>query len=287
MLGNGLPDAVLVKALSEADASEIIDAGMSGTSIEVDNTDAVVFEGARQLIVQTVEIHLQRVGDPNIMSFLHVTMVWMGFVSYSANAMKLLEASFPWKELVTTLNTLLRFYHNYPRIEGNLLPVPDKNDFRPTPEEFALRGLFWTVCYLIPGWLRNKNIEDENQYKENASMNTDYRLERILWLGCQLAQSRKWICYSHEDHKFSMPGSEQTMDIVESATPSELELDSENESTTDTATLMADCDADAEEMSFASRSSTGLSEKVQGQESKWGFRPPQRGILNKHKREKA
>ena len=142
MLGNGLPDAVLVKALSEADASEIVDANMSGTSIEVDNTNGLVFAGARQPFVQTVEIHLQRVGDPNILSFLHVTMVYMVYVSYSANAMKLLDASFPWKELVTMLNTLLRFYHNYSRIEGDLLPIPDKNDFCPTPEEFALRGLF-------------------------------------------------------------------------------------------------------------------------------------------------
>ena len=273
MLGNGLPDAVLVKALSEIDASGITDARMSGTSIEADNTDALVFEGARQLFVQTVEIHLQRVGDPNVLSFLHVTMVFMVFASYSANAMKLLDASFPWKELVTMLNTLLRFYHNYSRIEGDLLPVPDKNDFRPTPEEFALRGLFWTVRYFIPGWFRNKNIEDENQYKEDASMNTDYRPERILWLGCQLAKSGKYIRY--ENQRFSVPGSEQIMDtVMDSATPSELELDSGNESTTDSATIMADCEdpeVDVEEMSFASRSSTGLSEKAQDQESKWGI----------------
>jgi len=273
LLENGLPNAVLIKALSEADAAESTDTKMSGTSIEADNNNALVFEGARQLFVQTVEIHLQRVGDPNILSFLHVTMVFMVYVSYSDAAMKLLDASFPWKELVTMLNTLLRFYHNYSRIESDLLPVPDKNDFRPTPEEFALRGLFWTVRYFIPGWFRNKNIEDENQYKEDASMNTDYRPERILWLGCQLAKSGMWICYNREIHKFFMPGSEKTMDtVMEPATPSELELDSGNESTTDTATLMADCDdTDIEGMSFASRSSTGLSEKVQGQESKWGI----------------
>jgi hypothetical protein len=112
--------------------------------------------------------------------------------------MKLLDASFPWKELVTMLNTLRRFYYNYSRIEGDLLPVPDKNDFRPAPEEFALRGLFWTVRCLIPGWFRNKNIEDENQYKEDASLNTDYHPERILYLKCQLAKSGKWIYYNYE-----------------------------------------------------------------------------------------
>jgi len=79
----------------------------------------------------------------------------MVYVSYFDTAMKLLVASFPWKELVTMLNTLLRFYYNYSRIKGDLLLVPNKNDFRPTPKEFAFRGLFWTFRYFIPGWFRN------------------------------------------------------------------------------------------------------------------------------------
>jgi len=240
LLGNGFLNAVLVKALAEVDASDNSDTGMSGTDPEVDDTDAlVVFEGARHLFVQSVDIHLQRVGDPNVPLFLHVTMVFMVYASYSPKAMKLLDANFPWKGLITMLNTLLRFYHNYSRIEGDLLPVPDKNDFRPTPEEFVIRGLFWTVRCFIPGWFRNKNIEDENQYKEDASMNTDYRPERILWLGCQLAKSGRWICY--ENHKFMLPRAsqveyfKQTVDTV---------MDSDNESTANTATIVADSDAE-------------------------------------------
>jgi hypothetical protein len=85
---------------------------------------------------------LQRVGDLNILSFLHVTMVFIIYASYSEAAIKLLDASFPWKEIITMLNTLLHFYYNYSRIEGDLLPIPDKNDFRPAPEEFALRDFF-------------------------------------------------------------------------------------------------------------------------------------------------
>jgi len=74
LLGNSLPNALLVKALSKADASEITDASISGTTIEAENTDVLLFEGARQLFVQTIEICPQRVGDPNVLSFLHVTM---------------------------------------------------------------------------------------------------------------------------------------------------------------------------------------------------------------------
>jgi hypothetical protein len=158
------------------------------------------------------------------------------YASHSDAVMKLLDASFPWEGLANMLNTLLRSYQNYSRIESDLLPVPDKNDFRPASEEFAPRGLFWSVRYFMPGWFRNKNIEDEEQYKEDALMNTEYRPERILWLGCQLAKSGKYIRYDHESHKFYMLGSGQTMDTaMEPATPSELEVDSGNESTTETA----------------------------------------------------
>jgi hypothetical protein len=106
-----------------------------------------------------------------------------------------------------------------------LFQVPENDSFRPTPEEFEQRGLFWAANYFIPSWFRNKNIEDENQYKEDASMNTEYRPERILWLGRQLAQSGKWICYSNDDHKFSLQGPDGSTDTpMTSAT--ELELDS-------------------------------------------------------------
>jgi hypothetical protein len=48
------------------------------------------------------------------------------------------------------MRRLLRFYHFYPRIEGGKLPIPEKNDFRPTPEEFAMRGLEWAASYFPP-----------------------------------------------------------------------------------------------------------------------------------------
>ena len=89
-------------------------------------------------------------------------------------------------------------------MESEEQPVPDKNDFRPAPEEFAMRGLPWTVDYFSPDWFDNENIEDENQYKEDPSMNSDYRPERILWLGSQIAKAGKWIIYNSVNHGFSV-----------------------------------------------------------------------------------
>jgi hypothetical protein len=187
--------------------------------------------------------------------------------------MKLFERVFPWQSLVTMLNALLRFYYTYPRIESDVQPVPEKNDFRPSPEEFASRGLFWTAGYFLPGWFRNKNIEDENQYKEDASMNTEYRPERILWLGCQLAKADTWIGYNNTEHQFFLPDYIRGSLPIPSAS-SEMEPESGNESTTDTATLMAGSDIDTDEMSTTSRTSTGFSERAQGRELKWEVGQP-------------
>jgi len=57
LLENGLPNAVLIKALSEADA-ESTDTKMSRTRIKADDNNALVFEGAQQLFAQTIKIHL-------------------------------------------------------------------------------------------------------------------------------------------------------------------------------------------------------------------------------------
>jgi hypothetical protein len=199
LLGYGDPENVLLKILAiSKESTEFSDTHMSKPTV----SRAATFEGARQLFVQTVDINLQRVGDPNILSFLHITLIFMFHLTHAPKALAFLENEFPWKSLVTMLNALLRFHYHYSHLESAEPPEPEKKDFRPSPEEFAVRGLFWTVHYFKEDFFENRNIEDENTYKEDASMNTEYRPERILWLGYQLAKPGAQISYSHANHKF-------------------------------------------------------------------------------------
>jgi hypothetical protein len=55
--------------------------------------------------------------------------------------MSFLEKGLPWRSLVVTLNTLSKSYHTHSRIEGDTIPIPEKEVFRPTPEELAMHGL--------------------------------------------------------------------------------------------------------------------------------------------------
>jgi hypothetical protein len=238
LLAYGSSSSILAKALSGTEETVgDVDVEMGDAAAQGRPSEATKFANARNLFVQSVDINCQRVGDPNILSFLHVTMIFMVYLSRSPAALQLLSEHFPWASLVTMLNGLARFYHTYPRIENDDIPILEKNDARPTPEEFALRGLDFAEFYLPAGWFENPNIEDENMSKEDPSMNTDYRPERILWLGRQLANRCREITYVSTEHKFVVSEAPKSEPSTTKVTH---ETDSEVDSTADSATLAAD-----------------------------------------------
>lgn len=228
LLSYGSLDSVLSKALS---AEDIVSTNETQIAPE---SPADPFTEAAELFVQNLDINCKRIEDPNVLSFLHATLIFLLWIARFPAAMQLLERKILWGSLVYKLNSLLWFYRFYPRIEGDELPMLDKKDCRPTPEEFAMRGLKCAEYYLSADWFKDKNIEDENQYKEDNSMNTDYRPERILWLGCQLSKLGKWFTYDNIEHKFFLrPG--QTDIPIPQAVSSDLELRLGAECTTVTA----------------------------------------------------
>src|SRR5208282_3650126 len=107
-----------------------------------------------------------------------------------------------WEPLSTMLNTLLGTYETRARIENEKFPFPEKDDVRPFPEDFALRGLLWTENYFPDQWFTNEKIDEEEKYHERASM-TAQRKERILWLACRIASLCSCILY--DGQQFSVP----------------------------------------------------------------------------------
>jgi hypothetical protein len=148
-------------------------------------------DASSNLANATLEIVLQRIGDPNVLSFIHVTLIFMLFMSRHPPAMRLLEAKFPWQSLTVMLNTLLAPYRTPERIEDAKFPLPVKDDVRPFTEDFALRGILWADGYYPDSWFSNDKIDEEEKYHEVASMTTD-RKERILWLAHRVASGAKW-----------------------------------------------------------------------------------------------
>ena len=184
MLGFAAKDNILMDAISSSTKDDT-DVEMGGISLE---QSSLSFKNAQRLNNSTLEIVLQRIGDPNVLPFIHVTLVFMYRMSRHAGAMSILRAGFPWELLATMLNTLLVSSETTGPIESDTFPSPEKDDVRPLPEDFALRGLLWAEDYFPSEWFTNEKIDEEEKYHERASM-TAQRKERILWLAVRIAKS--------------------------------------------------------------------------------------------------
>ncbi|CAG8955760.1 hypothetical protein HYFRA_00011627 [Hymenoscyphus fraxineus] len=199
MVGFAAKENVLMKIISPVDE----DVAMANTS-ETMAQSMAAFKSAERLSNATTEIILERVGDPNVLPFIHVTLIFMLFVARHPAAMDLLAPKFPWKSLAIMLNTILGAYQTPGRIEDASFPVLEQDDPRPFPEDFAVRGLLWTEGYFTDDFFTKKKIDEEEKYHERASM-TSQRKERILWLACRIADLVPHLTYNGK--RFSIPSS--------------------------------------------------------------------------------
>lgn len=209
MLTFASKDNPLMQAISDKSAET--DTEMAGTAQETIAKSVKSFELAQGLSNETLDVVLGRIGDPNVLPFIHVTMVFMHYMACHPRAMALLAPSFPWAKLAILLNTLLAPYKTPGRIESKEFPLPIKDDVRPFPEDFAMRGLLWADGYYPEKWFANEKIDDEEKHMEVASM-TDDRKERIMWIACRICDLGGWLTYSHDHNKFSArpPDSEES-----------------------------------------------------------------------------
>jgi hypothetical protein len=231
LLGYGSEENPL-NALVKGSQIQDRDVVMGGTSLDENSKATVTFKNALHLFNKTLQVHLQRIGDTNVLSFLHVTLVFIRYMANIPGAMEILDLN--WASLVTMLNSILVLHKpsSYTIIEGPQLPKPDPisrrnstelqqpdiagnhntdaspstDEFRPFPEEWAMQGLGWTADYFPPGWFHNPNVESEKHYMEAESMRTEHRPERVLWLGVQIANIAGAFAYDAATHTFMLPG---------------------------------------------------------------------------------
>ncbi|KAI0017862.1 hypothetical protein F4780DRAFT_563826 [Xylariomycetidae sp. FL0641] len=172
------------------------------------------FQRAIRLAEGTYDVAFRRLGDSNVLPFLHTVLVFMHHLTRCPEAMGCVEKTFPWKLVSLFLNSLLLSYRQHDRIHSNDFPREQKEKVpRPLPEDFAMKGLLWVHRYFPEDWFSNQAINDDEKYFEVASM-TEERRERILWVGCRIAAMGKWLLYDQNDHKFSVvPEYEREIDL--------------------------------------------------------------------------
>ncbi|RAL68390.1 hypothetical protein DID88_007121 [Monilinia fructigena] len=213
MLGFASKENPLMKAITSPE-DKPADIDMDVTQDE-SSPSMVAFKHAQSLSNSTLEIVLQRIGDPNVLPFIHVSLVFIFRMSHFPGAMDLLAPAFPWQSLAIMLNTLLKFYKSLSRIEDSKFPLPEKDDVRPFPEDFGMRGLLWAEKYFPERWFLNEKTDEEEKYHELPSM-LDQRKERILWLACRIADAGPWINFNSFKLEFSVQSSDTDMEFLKS-----------------------------------------------------------------------
>ncbi|KAH8787153.1 hypothetical protein BGZ57DRAFT_133049 [Hyaloscypha finlandica] len=180
LLGFASKDNILMKAMASSDVE------MSGSLSDHTPQALSSLRNSMRLTYDTLKIVLQRIGDPNVLPFIHVTLVFMHHMLRHPGAMGYLQAEFPWDLLATMLNTLHVSSGPTNWVEDESFPKAEKDDVRPFPEDFAMHGLLWTERYFPEEFLANEKIDEEEKYHELPSMTAE-RKERILWIGRRIS----------------------------------------------------------------------------------------------------
>lgn len=160
---------------------------ISKTSLSADN---ISINPAEHFNNSTLKVVLRRCHDPNILSFVYVTLLFIygGILSNNLARYLLESKTYPWKELATLLFPLVDW-----RKDVKFL----SSEYSPLPEDYAVRGLLWSQN-IYPKDFWNKEMFEGGRYSGYEG-NMLQRKERISWLTLyiMLAPSCFYISTSH------------------------------------------------------------------------------------------
>ncbi|EXJ62667.1 hypothetical protein A1O7_03105 [Cladophialophora yegresii CBS 114405] len=180
----------------------------------------------------TVAIVASKVGDRNILPFLHVTLAFLWSLSYVPGGLIYLENDIPWAKLVLSLNTLSRSGVVDARVESSEFPQQQSGTGRQLPEDFLIRGLVWAPFYFPPDFFEGQVVDEDERTLELPS-HAAPRAERCIWLGARLASLNRYITYNLTTKQFgctkfalSLPGhsSMNTLHVLAPAPASERDV---------------------------------------------------------------
>lgn len=182
------------KAWSECD--EVNFRRLQPTSFEDAVSQEAKFSGSEDtvshaftLTITTFTINLQRIGDKNVLPFVHIILAFIWCLSYVPAALGYLEAHLPWGQIVTFLNTIGRSGVVDANYECDTFPPSLSGTGRQLPEDFVMRGLLWAQKYFPSGFFEDA-LENEDERTLEMPSHGISRAERCLWLGRQLAMVR-------------------------------------------------------------------------------------------------
>jgi hypothetical protein len=174
---------------SRGSALRQLSSGLSATNAETEvlyelislSTDSV-FAQAYHLAMATLGRTLERFKDVNILPHVHVVLAFLSSIASIPYYNNVLLRFVPWDKICAFLNALLESTKQEQVISETIFLDKD----RPLPEDFLMRGQFWSQWYLTDTHLaRIQGMENWNC--ELPSM-TEERKSRIKRVGYLLAK---------------------------------------------------------------------------------------------------
>ena len=135
----------------------------------------------------TFSINLQRIGDKNVLPFVHVMLAFIWSLASVPALLFYVENHIPWEKIATFLNTIGRSGVVDAHIEQDTFLHSLSGTGRQLPEDFVMRGLLWSQYYFPARFFLDSLVDEDERLLELPSHNIT-RAERCLWLGRQLSQ---------------------------------------------------------------------------------------------------
>ncbi|KAK1754181.1 EST/SMG-like protein 1 [Echria macrotheca] len=204
LIGYGCEANPVFKAFRQAKGiNESSRPAVAKAEVDTSDTTPTSQEDAVRLAMATHNVIFKRLWNPNILSYVHTTLVFMRYVAFFPE-IKYLARRFPWNLTSILLNTLIGTEHGYAFETQGFPRYSEEAAPRPLPEDYAMRGLPWADRYFPDGWFTNDKIEDEEKGLETAAMEHERKI-RILALGYQIAKDNRYLRYDKETRHFITP----------------------------------------------------------------------------------
>ncbi|RMD43529.1 hypothetical protein DV735_g1604, partial [Chaetothyriales sp. CBS 134920] len=201
-IDNTSSDSTYDMAYKEKEDDENKDIDMDMPDSPKFTTSSQVFRHALRLWSKATSIIASKVGDRNIIPYLHTTLAFLWSLSFIPGALIHIERFVPWPKLVLFLNTLGRSSVSDARVESPSFPDALSGVGRQLPEDFPMRGLIWAEFY-YPDDFFAKNIVELDERSLELPSHVAPRAERCLWLGVRLSTLGRYIRYNYQTKEFA------------------------------------------------------------------------------------
>ncbi|KAH7131211.1 hypothetical protein EDB81DRAFT_728312 [Dactylonectria macrodidyma] len=203
LLGYGNEKRILLRSEDETDSACDTEETIDKSEDVFDTTQLKQLDHACTLAERIDTILMLRVGDPDILEYLHVRLIFMLQIAHDPFAMSYLENWFPWGLAAMCLNAVAISVPSVETIQTDSFPRPSGNDNHVLCEDWQMRGLFWTEKYFPADWFANEVDFDSvvDGYKQPTPAR--YREERVLFVGRCLAESPAPLLFDPEMNLFT------------------------------------------------------------------------------------